>query len=55
MQEIEEAFQVVMAREPERLRELQAKERQAKKKADLEEHKRRELKRWVKPRGCGLI
>ncbi len=49
VQVIEEAFQAVMAREPERLRELQAKERQAKKKAELEQHKKRELKRWAYP------
>jgi hypothetical protein len=55
VQVIEEAFQAVMAREPERLKKLQAQPeadpqfqaRQAKLRAEAEHHKRLEDQRWA--------
>jgi hypothetical protein len=47
-QVIEGAFQAVMAREPERLKQVQA-QRQAKLRAEAEHHKRMEDKRCALP------
>jgi len=59
VQVIEEAFQAVMAREPERLKKLQAQPqadpqflaRQAKLRAEAEHHKHMEDERWACSKG----